>query len=436
MTSNFAPPTYDLESSMKNSQRSVWIINHYISDPRDTASGSRHHSLGRGLAAAGWQVSLIAASAAHNSRTQRVGPTEKLATSMHDGVTFRWLRTSTYRGNGIGRVINILQFTLAVLRMRSVDGLPRPDIIIGSTVHPLAAWAAKVISRRHRVPFVFEIRDLWPQTLIDMQKLHDKGVVSRVLRGVELHLCRSAEMIIVLVPFAADYLAERGIRREKVVWISNGTDVNEFKATEAPKASPFTFMYFGAHGSANGIDSIIGGFAKYQEESAIDSRLVLVGNGPQREALKGLAQRLPGREKVVFREAVPKSEIPEIASEAHALVLNVLDLALYKYGISLNKLFDYMAAERPIIMASNAANNPVRDAGGGITVPADDADAIAVAMSRVASASNAQQLSWGTAARRHVQEHFDYERLAKKLDGVLDEAITRYSSSTPSVGSQ
>ncbi|WP_218151786.1 glycosyltransferase family 4 protein [Mycetocola miduiensis] len=416
---------------MKKMYKSVWIVNHYISDPRDTASGSRHFSLAAGLARLGWAVSLIAASAGHNTDLQRVGKNERSLTTEHLGVTFRWLRTSTYKGNGVGRVLGMLQFSIALLRKRSVAGLATPDVIVGSTVHPLAAWAASVMARRYGVPFVFEIRDLWPQTLIDMGKLRSGGLPAYLMRILERHLCKSAETIIVLMPFAADYLAGQGVSRDKVVWISNGTDVDAFPPSEPPTSLPFTFMYFGAHGGANGLEAIVQGYAMFRDSSDQESRLMLIGDGPRRGALRELAASLECRDELVFVDAVPKSEIPRIAGEAHCLVLNLLDLELYKYGISLNKLFDYMAASRPIIIASNAANNPVRDAGGGVTVPANDPSAIAKAMQTVVEASHEQRVDWGTGARRHVSEYFDYARLSEDLDGALNAVVERPHISSP-----
>ena len=408
---------------MTEALRSVWIVNHYAGDPAETASGSRHFSLARELAACGWTPTIVAASVEHNTSRQRLTDGERIGTTRRDGVTFRWLRTSTYGGNGIGRIVNILQFTAALLGRRWSRDLPGPDVVVGSTVHPLAALAASRIARRHRVPFVFEIRDLWPQTLIDMGKISPRGPVARVLRQIERRLCDRATTVVTLLPDAGRYLTGRGVPAEKIVWISNGTDTADFAA--APRVRPpgdgFVFLYLGSLGNANGVHTIIRAFAQVEDPTAV---LRIVGSGPQREALRALASELGVRDRVRFDEPVPKQQVPEVTAAADALLVNLLDLPIYAYGISLNKLFDYLASARPIIIASNASNNPVRDADAGVTVPADSADGLAEAMNRVVAAGDDERARWGRNAVAHVREHYDYTVLGGRFDALL-RAATR-----------
>ena len=400
--------------------KTVWIVNHYAVDPGIAASGSRHFSLSKRLAELGWTPIVIAAASGHNSPGQPLPRRRAWEDSEREGMTFRWLRTSAYAGNGARRVFNILQFTASLLLRRSTRGLPAPDVIIGSTVHPLAAWAASILAKRHGVPFVFEIRDLWPQTLIDMGKISSGGLIARYLRALEHRLCKRADQIITLLPRASDYLETVGVDPEKVVWISNGTDTQQFDLSGALPSGPFTFGYFGSLGYANGMENVIRGFAVFQGLAPHpECRLSIVGDGPQKEALKVLASELELSAQVDFYDAVPKVQIPAVAARAHALVLNLLDLEIYRYGISLNKLFDYMAAGRPIVFAGNPINNPVRDADAGVCVGADDPVEIGRGMFDVWSASQVQRERWGTNAAAHVLENYDYRVLGDKLGQLL-----------------
>ena len=402
----------------------VWIVNHYASYPGDSATGSRHFSLARRLNELGWKPIIIAASSEHNSDRQRLAEGVRRGTTTRDGVEFRWLRTSGYAGNGLDRILNMFQFTAALVRRRSTEDLPRPDVVLGSTVHPLAAWAASRLAKRHGVPFIFEIRDLWPQTLIDMGKLRQNGIPARLMRGLERYLCERASSIITLLPHAGDYLETIGVDPRKVEWISNGTDSGEFATDPASQSDIFTFTYFGSLGNANGIPAVLTAFehaAKNTPER--ESRLVIVGEGPLKEKLMQAASSLEFGERIEFRPAVPKTEIPALAAQADCLVVNVLDLKLYRFGISLNKLFDYMAAARPIVIASNAANNPVRDADGGICVPADDAVAMGDGMAVVMRSSLQERARWGENAARHVAKKYDYRVLGDQLDELLSRQV-------------
>src|SRR5690606_30165144 len=136
-----------------------------------------------------WESHILAASTEHPSGKQRFADRAAAVDRAAGRVRFRFLRTPEYSGSGLARVRNLLAFTARVLRPSSTKDLPKPDVIIGSTVHPLAAWAASVVARRFNVPFVFEIRDLWPQTLIDMGKIRANSVVARLLRALERALC-------------------------------------------------------------------------------------------------------------------------------------------------------------------------------------------------------------------------------------------------------
>jgi glycosyltransferase involved in cell wall biosynthesis len=396
--------------------RTVWIINHYATDPRESASGSRHYSLSRGLIKHGWYPVIIAASTEHPSGSQRsLGDTDR------DGVQLHYLRVPSYR-TGLGRLINMMAFSTALLFPGATEGLRRPDAVIGSTVHPLAAWAASVLARRAQVPFIFEIRDLWPQTLIDMGKLKPTGLPARLMRKLELKLCARAEKVITLLPYAHEYLESYGVPAEKITWISNGTDTHKFSEIVKKNSESFVFMYLGSIGRANGVGALLDAFMK---AAAHDSHLelVIIGNGTEREHLKERASKSEHRHRIIFEPAVPKDRVPNVVASADALLINVLDLDVYRYGVSMNKLFDYAAASRPIIAASNARNNFVEDGDCGIAVPADHVLALAKAMRRMASPElNVQRRQWGINARKYVSEHYDYQKLSTSLSNLLVEA--------------
>ncbi|MHA6967265.1 glycosyltransferase family 4 protein [Glutamicibacter bergerei] len=397
----------------------VWIINHYATDPQESAAGSRHFSLARGLIDFGWKPTILAASTDHPSGRRRTGMENRRATDrLSQGVKFRFISTPTYQ-TGIGRLVNILAFTLQLLRVSTVKDLAIPKVIIGSTVHPLAAWASSVIARRMNVPFVFEIRDLWPQTLIDMGKIHEKGIPALLMRLLEKKLCDRAAAVITLLPFAHEYLTARGIEKEKIYWISNGTSISDFsQISKTEKSDNFTFMYLGSIGRANGVKAIIDGF-EIAARSDPKIQLVVVGNGKERRALECALKYSDVCDRVKFQDPVPRDAVPTLITKANALVVNVLDLDVYRYGVSMNKLFDYAASAKPIVIATNARNDIVNAAGAGITVPANDILALGKAMRDMASASEEQRRIWGQNGRKHVAELYDYQVLAGHLNDVL-----------------
>ncbi|NNC75543.1 MAG: glycosyltransferase, partial [Acidimicrobiia bacterium] len=142
----------------------IWLVNHYAIPP-DRAGGTRHHNLGKQLVALGHDVSIVACAFDHMQRSDDEGrpPTELI-----DGVRFRWVKAPGYSGNTLARFFNMVVFALRVWSGRSTRDLPEPDVVIGSSPHLFGADAAARLAKRRRVPFVLEIRDLWPLTLVDV----------------------------------------------------------------------------------------------------------------------------------------------------------------------------------------------------------------------------------------------------------------------------
>ena len=408
----------------------VWMLNHYAQTP-NTGSSTRHFNLARGLPSFGWGASVIASGTLHNSDRRVVDGNANHVLSRHDGVPFLWLRTSSYRGNGADRMKNMIDFTRRALDRSTTAQLAKPDAIIGSSVHPFAAWAGLRLARRHGVPFLFEVRDLWPQSLIDLGRISESDPRTFLLRRLERHLYRNAARTIVLLPQAHEYIVPLGIPRERIVWIPNGVDLELFKAHPYPKDrvnAPFTFVYMGAHGTANGLDNILEAMALVRERSAPSQpslRLRLIGDGPLKASLIKMSDDLGLASLVSFEAAVPKAEIVERAAEADAFVFNLVDIPIYRYGISLNKIFDYLAAARPIVFGGNASNNPVAEAGAGITVPPGRPDLLADAMLELARTPRAQLAAMGAAGRAYVAATHDYSVLAHRLASTLDEVVTQ-----------
>jgi len=380
--------------------------------------------LAQNLPAVGWDPWILAASTELATGKQRLGRGERVRFEDKDGVHFVWLRVPEYVGDGAGRVRNMVSYTLHASSRRLTRGLPAPDAVIGSSVHPLAGVAAQRLARRYRVPFVFEVRDLWPETLIAFGRIPRNGMVAVAMRKLERHLYRRARLIVTTLPRASDYVGSLGIDTGKVVWIPNGVDPGRFDPSWRTAGHVFTFMYLGAHGRANSLSTLIEAMALIQKGQHRERvRLRLVGAGPEKEFLKARAREL-GLVNVFFEPPVAASEVPAVASEADGFVICARSLpGLYRFGVSMNKLFDYMAASRPVVAALEAANNPVAESGCGVTVPPEDPHALADALVRVATFPPEKRRAMGARGRRNVETHYDYRVLAGRLTRSLDDLL-------------
>ena len=172
----------------------IWILNHYASPP-DQPAGTRHYDISCVLAERGHDVTIFASSFSHSTfREERLQRNQHIRAECIDGVRFIWIRTTPYSGNDGRRALNMLSYAVGVIRAQR--RMPSPDVVVGSSVHFGAAAAACLIGAIRRVPFVFEVRDLWPQTLVDMGALRENSFATRALRGVERFLYLRARVII------------------------------------------------------------------------------------------------------------------------------------------------------------------------------------------------------------------------------------------------
>ncbi len=409
-----------------SSSRVVWILNHYAQVPSGPG-GTRHFWLAKHLRSFGWEAVVVAASTELNTGRQRLEFGAKRELASLDGVSVAWLRVPSYRGNGLGRFRNMLTFALQAARRRSYKGLPSPDVVIGSSVHPLTAVAANVVARRCGVPFVFEIRDLWPETLIAFGRLRRDGIVARGMRVVERHLCRKASHVVTVLPAAWEYLCPTaGIPRGSVTYIPNGVELSDrpFIPPQPSQGRPFQFMYLGAHGQANDLETML--LADSILESRVGSDMFVVrfiGDGPRKADLVKAAQGM-ALSSVRFEPAVPSATVHQVAAEADAFLLTSLDCpGLYKFGVSMNKLFDYMAAGRPTAIAMDAANNPILEAQAGMAVRPQDPHALANAMESLLRMPFALRDRMGKSGRLFVERFHAYSVLAQRLAVTLDHVV-------------
>lgn len=396
-----------------------WIVNQYIATP-DMAGGSRHYELAKVLANKGHEVVLVCA---RRNKKERLYYKER-----RDGFTIIWINVERYYGRSIKRIYNMLLFAILVLglnmkiRTRLVCCNP-PDIIIGSSVHPFGAYAALMLSQFYGARFIFEVRDLWPQTFIDMGVLTEKNLFTKFMRWMEGQLCKRSIFIITVLPFAHEYFGNKyKIEKTRVRWLPNGVSLDLFPEDNAPEGKDFQITYVGSFGIANALEAIIEAAKIVQEDGHRNVFFNFYGEGPLKNNLWKRVKEL-GLNQVSFENKIPKGRLHKVASYTNAFVVNLKDLAVYNYGISLNKLYEYMAMGRPTIIASCARNNPIKEAGAGISVQADDPKAIADGIRILMKMPKKEIDLMGKNGRKYIREYHEYVVLGEKLESWLKEAL-------------
>lgn len=370
-------------------------------------------------------MSILASSVEFSSGRQRLDGGALHRTADYGDVRFRWIRCIPDRGREGARIASMVSFSLSALLPGSLSGLPRPDVVIGSSVHPLAAWAGLRLARRFGAKFVFEVRDLWPLTLIELGRLERRDLRAKVLLYLERHLVRNAAHVISPLPLAGDYMRRYRRFGREVSWVPNAVDLDDYPETEdGGTGDAFNLYYLGAHGRANSLETLLDAVHVLKERREVpELRLNLFGNGTSRRDLERRAQLLR-LDNVRFNDPVSRPELRRICRDAAAFVTCARDLpGLYRYGLCMNKLFDYMAMGRPILMSADAPANPVDEERCGIVVPPEDPAALAGAIRRFAALRPYLRDQMGRAGRRAVERSYNYERIAGGLARVLDRVV-------------
>jgi glycosyltransferase involved in cell wall biosynthesis len=399
----------------------IWLINQYAIPPSQ-AGGTRHFSFARELIRRGHEITIVASSFDHVSRTEtRLFGRQRSVLEIVDGVPFLWLRTPAYFQNPIPRIWSMVCFASKVWRRLGASGIGRPDVVIGSSPHLFAALAAFKIARHFQVPFVLEIRDLYPESLLHIGNVSRHHPFLRTLAGIESFLYRRADQIWTLLPNAADYIAARGGALEKIFWLPNGVDLNLMPEPRPPAGSrdSFTVMYSGTMGFVYRLDTLLDVAALLErEENKRPVVFRLLGEGPEKARLQKRVQ-VERIRSVQFDPAVPKAQVFRSLQIADALIAILRNLPLYQYGISLNKLYDYMAAARPIIFGINCSYNPVAESRAGLSVSAEDVPDIANAIKELMASSPEERWRMGMRGYEYVKKNHNFSHLTDKLEDSL-----------------
>jgi len=402
------------------------IIHQVFVSPKE-AGGTRHFELARYLKSKGHQVTIIASDVSYLTGRKVLQHRGLVGEEEIEGI--RVLRTytpSVIHKSFVWRVMAffIFMFTSIWAGMR----VGKIDIVMGTSpplFQGVSAWMVSLLRRRS---FLFEVRDLWPEFAIDMGVLTNP-VLIRMSRWLESFLYNRADHLLVNSPAYQDYLLKRGIPRPTVSFIPNGVDTAMFNPSakgisirrEFELEGKFVVTYAGALGMANDIETILR--AAKALSDLTDIHFMLVGDGKERSRLEGLAHEL-GLKNVTFSGARAKSEMPDFLAASNACVATLKDIPMFRTTYP-NKVFDYMAAGRPTILAIDGViRQVVEAANGGIFVPPGNSEALAKAVRDLfENPKKADEM--GMNARRYVEEFFERRDQAKAFEKLLGKLLKK-----------
>ena len=397
----------------------VLLIHQAFVSP-DNAGGTRHYELARRFVDGGQQFSIVASDLSYLSG-QKCEADERFQD--FDGVKVQraWTYPALHR-SFVWRVVSFLSFMVtsvwAALKVKNVD------LVIGTSppiFQAVSAWVVSVVKWR---PFLLEIRDLWPEFAVDMGVLKNP-VLIWLARRLERFLYARANHMLVNSPAYRDYLIRLGIPAAKISFIANGVDPDMFHVEETAGGlrdefqlqHKFIVTYAGAMGMANNLEVVLEAATLLNDIP--DVHFLMVGDGKDRPKLQELAKQMNVR-NVTFTGSRPKSKMPSILAESDVCLAVLRDIPMFKTTYP-NKVFDYMAAARPVVLAIDGVIRHVIEAAqGGIPVPPGNPQAMADAV-RTLYSNRTRSKQMGKQARDYVIKFFDRNKQALQFGELIQQ---------------
>jgi len=399
----------------------VLLVHQAFASPAE-GGGTRHYELGRHLVSRGHKFTVVTSDLSYLSGKPVLGRHGLFVEQDIDGL--RVLRAYAYPAlhrSFVWRVFSFLTFMgsslLAGLRCGPID------LVMGTSPPIFQALSAWILAFLRRRPFLLEVRDLWPEFAIDMGVLRSPLLIW-LSRRLEHFLYARASHVLVNSPAYRDYLLKLGVAPLKISLISNGVDPAMFDPFSRGQSvrqtwalqNKFVVTYTGAIGMANDLGVLLNAANRLREYQ--DIVFLIVGDGKERANLEALARQLD-LQNVVFTGTVSKAEVAEVMAASDACLAILKNIPMFRTTYP-NKVFDYMAAGRPTLLAIDGViRDVIESSQGGIFVPPGDDAALAGAVLEL-HANPGEARRMGNRAREYVMAHFHREHQAQQFASLIE----------------
>ena len=408
----------------------VLLIHQYFLE-EDDPGGSRWNELTRVWTEMGHSVTVLGGMIHANGKEKKAEYKGRHFVKKQQGDVTVWRChvSESYNKHFIGRLWGYFSFMFSSAYAGLFKAKGKYDVVIVTSPPLFVGASGFLVSRLRKMPFVFEVRDLWPESAIDTGVLTNKHII-KLAYWVEAFIYRKAKLINVLTPaFYKSLIEKKGIAKSKLVQISNASDfsLSEKLLTDFDREAfrrehgmdgKFVITYVGAHGVANHLEQILDAGDALKDTNVL---FLLIGQGMEKDRLVKMAAERKVT-NVRFLDSVPKAEVFRyiIASEMGASVLKRVDTFKTVYS---NKTFDYMSCKKPILMAIDGVSRElVEDAGAGTYVEPENTGEYNRIIREYLAHPEKLKIE-GESGYKYAKENFDREVLAKKYIGYISEII-------------
>lgn len=402
--------------------------------PEMGAPSARTHEHARRWAALGHEVTVVTGFPNHPTgiiRPEYRG--EFVRREQVDGIAL--LRTWIYCAPNKGfarRVLNFLSFFFSSFILGALL-TRRPDVVVGTSPQFFCAVSAWLLSIFKRAPFVFEVRDIWPQSAIELGALKNP-LLTRALEAIEMWLYRRASLIVIVAESTRPYLIAKGVPAEKIALVPNGIDPKYLEQAAAASADSartetalqdkFIVSYIGTHGMSHALDTVLLAAARLRDDSSI--HFLFVGEGAEKDKLRQLAAELR-LDNVTFLKEQPRERLVDFYRASDVSLVPLRRLEIFRKVLP-SKLFELMGSGSPIICSvEGEAAALVERAGAGLCIEPENAEALVAAIRRLRAAPELRA-AFSRSGERFVRAHYLRSVLAEKYLAALQQTLSGQQS--------
>jgi hypothetical protein len=396
----------------------ILYINHY--------AGSIYHGmeyrpyyLAKEWVDLGHNVTIVASNFSHLRKNNiSLNHDKSYKIEFIDNIRYIWCRTSSYKTNGLKRLITICQFLYRIWQIKQVLIDFKPDIVIASSTYPFDTYIARYLSKKTNAKFIYEIHDLWPMTPMELNNMPSYHPFIWLMAKAEEYGYKHANMVVSLLVNSFDYMQTKGLSKTKFRYIPNGVSSimasnqalpleHQTKISHMRNKYSFIVGYCGGMGESNAL--------KFFIQTAIsmpDVGFILVGSGMQKDSLMSYTQNYPN---ILFMDPIDKTNVNHFLTQMDLLYIGWNAFKIYQYGVCPNKIFDYMLAKKPILHSINQENDIVTIANCGIRANAEDVADIKSKINYIMNLSIEKRLELGENGYDYVIKNHLYKDLAIKF---------------------
>ena len=410
----------------------ILYIEHYAGS-NDYGMEFRPYYFARNWVKWGHSVTMVAADY-HHLRVKNPVVSKDFEEENIEGITYVWVKTNKYKGNGIGRIRNVGTYLQKLWNYSSyLVKKYKPDVIISSSTYPMDTYPSQRMAKMSGAALIHEVHDMWPICPMELYGLKASNPIIKYIQAAEDSFCKHADGIVSIQPCAEEYYLEHGMPKGHFYHIPNGVVTSEWDENlilpneyqeivdSIRKEYQRIICFFGSHTKSYAIEYLLDAADHCRD---ISVGFLLVGNGNIKDKLVEQAERLR-LESVFFMKPIPKRYIPSLLNQMDGIYVGALHNRMFEYGSCMNKTYDAMMSGKPIIFANPAPNNYILEYDCGYNAIPENAADLERCIREFSNASEQELKEKGERGKKAIIDHFDYVVLSKEFERILFEVSNK-----------